>query len=99
MRRFLIIDAEGDALRDRATVTIQEFQSNPEESGNPGDRPSPPRTENLEEAISMLADRQQWNLLKAAVTRSLIVVPLDEAYTVNVRQRSLVEISSTGSMP
>lgn len=104
MRRFLIIDGEGKPLLHLETVRIEEFRSSPEEeTTDPGTTVrvsrARPYTRDVEEAIGKLTSLGAYTEWRdSEESRPFIVIPLDDAYTVNVRPKSKVEISSTGSL-
>lgn len=93
--RYLIIDAEGDALIDRAGVRVQEFSSNPTLEDECA-KCARPRTEDMEAAIGALVDRDKgvWN-----GSREFIVVPLEGAFVAHAKKVSSVSVASTGGRP
>jgi len=86
--RFLLIDTGGDPLSVMSKVSIVEFTAPTDDNGAPF-----PSAEAIEEAAGHLKPETPRD------ERTLFIVPLHEARSVNLRRRGAYEVTSTGSLP
>lgn len=88
MRSWLLIDAEGDKLSERRSVHVIEFTS--------GDGDEPMEGDLIEALSKMLGEHAP----RPGVARdyALVLVPLDDARTVNARPKFTAEVVSWGGL-